>query len=49
MDSSQLGSFIHGLSLARILEWVAISVSRGSSQPRDGIWVSYIAGGLFTI
>ena len=33
---------------ARILEWVAISFSRGSSQPRDGTWVSCIAGRLFT-
>ena len=34
---------------ARILEWVAISFSRGSSQPRDQNWVSRIAGGRFTI
>ena len=33
---------------ARILEWVAISFSRGSSQPRDQIQVSCIAGGFFT-
>ena len=37
-----------GISQARILEWVAISSSRGSSQPRDGTWVSCIAGGFFT-
>ena len=30
-----LGSSVHGISQARILEWVAISFSRGSSQPRD--------------
>ena len=29
------GSSVHGISQARILEWVAISFSRGSSQPRD--------------
>ena len=34
---------------ARILEWVAIPFSRGSSQPRDQTWVSCIAGRFFTI
>ena len=33
----------------RILEWVAIAFSRGYSPPRDQTWVSYIAGGFFTI
>ena len=33
MDSSLPGSFVHGISQAKILEWVAISFSRGSSQP----------------
>ena len=33
---------------ARILEWVAMPSSRGSSQPRDHIQVSHIAGGFFT-
>ena len=33
---------------ARILEWVAIPSSRGSSQPRDQTQVSHIAGGFFT-
>src|SRR5574341_48163 len=33
MDCSPLGSFVHEISQARILEWVAISFSRGSSQP----------------
>ena len=33
---------------ARILEWVAITFSRGSSQPRDQTQVSRIAGGFFT-
>ena len=32
MDYSLLGSSIHGIFQARVLEWVAISVSRGSSQ-----------------
>ena len=35
MDCSPPGSSVHGISQARILEWVAISSSRGSSQPRD--------------
>ena len=34
MDSSLPGSAIHGIFQARILEWAAISFSRGSSQPR---------------
>ena len=34
---------------ARILEWVAISFSRGSSQHRDWTWVSCIAGRFFTV
>ena len=39
---------VHGILQARILEWVAIPFSRGSSQPRDQIQVSRIAGGFFT-
>ena len=35
MDSSLPGSFVHGIFQARVLEWGAISFSRGSSQPRD--------------
>jgi len=38
-----------GILQARILEWVAIPFSRGSSQPRDQTQVSSIAGGFFTI
>ena len=38
-----------GILQARILEWVAIPSSRGSSQPRDRTQVSHIAGGFFTI
>ena len=37
MDCSPPGSSVHGVLLARILEWVAIPFSRGSSQPRGGI------------
>ena len=46
------GFSVHGSLQARILEWVAISSSRGSSQPRDGTrvsCVSWTAGGFFTI
>ena len=39
---------VHGILQARILEWVAIFFSRGSSQPRDWIWVSCLAGRFFT-
>ena len=39
---------LHGIVQARTLEWVAITFSRGSSQPRDQIQVSRIAGGFFT-
>ena len=38
----------HGLLQARILEWVALLFSRGSSQPRDRTQVSCIAGRFFT-
>ena len=49
MDSSLLGSAIHGIFQARILEWAAISFSRGSSQPRDRTQVSSIAHRGFTV
>ena len=39
----------HGILQARILEWVAIPFSRGSSQPRDQTWVSCIVGSYFHI
>ena len=42
------GSSVHGILQARILEWVAISFSRESSQPRNRIQVSRIAGRFFT-
>ena len=41
MDCSLPGSSIHGISRARVLEWVAISFSRGSSPPRDRTQVSH--------
>ena len=49
MGCSPPGSSVHGILQARILEWVAISFSRGSSQPRDWTPVSCIAGRLFII
>ena len=51
MDCSPPGSSVHGIVLARILEWVAISSSRGSSWPRDqsaSPAALALAGGLFT-
>ena len=48
MDCSPPGSSVHGIFQARILEWVAISFSRGLSWPRDWTWVSCTAGRLFT-
>ena len=47
-DCSPPGSSVHGILQARILEWVAISFSRGSSPPRDQTWVSCTAGRCFT-
>ena len=41
-------SSVHGISQARILEWVAMSSSRGSSPPRNRTWVSCIAGRFLT-
>ena len=40
MDCSSPGSSVHGISQGRILEWVAIPLSRGSSQPRDRTCIS---------
>jgi len=42
-------SSVYGILQAKVLEWVAIPFSRGSSQMRDETWVSHIAGGFFTI
>ena len=49
MDCSLPGSSVRGIFQARVLEWVAISFSRGSSWPRDRTWVSCIAHRRFTI
>ena len=49
MDCSPPGSSVHGILQARILEWVAIPFSRGSSWPREQTHVSCIAGGFFTV
>ena len=49
MDCSLPGSSVHGIFQARILEWVAISFSRGSSWPRDWTRVSHIVGRHFTV
>ena len=49
MDSSLPGSSVRGILQARILEWVAVPFSRGSSQSRDRTQVSHIAGRFFTI
>ena len=45
------GSFVHGILQERILDWVALPFSRGSSRPRDQTWVyciSCIAGRFLT-
>ena len=49
MDCRPPGSSVHGIVQARILEWIAISFSRGSSRPRYQTWVSRTAGRLFTV
>ena len=48
LPPSRPGSSVHGISQARILEWVVISFSRGSSPIRDQTQVSYIANRFFT-
>ena len=49
VDCSLPGSSVHGILQARILEWVAIAFSRGSSRPRDQTQVSRIAGWRFNL
>ena len=49
MDCSLPGSSLHGIYQARILEWVAISFSKGFSWSRDQTLVSCTAGGFFTV
>ena len=46
--SEPMHYIVHGILQARILEWIAFPLPRGSSQPRDWKWVSCIAGGFFT-
>ena len=48
MDCSPPGSSVYGILQVRILEWVAISFSRGFSQRRDQICVPCLAGKFFT-
>ena len=43
MDYSPSGSSVHGILQARIVKWVAISSSRGSSRPRDCNHISYVS------
>ena len=49
VDFSPSGSSVHGILQTIILEWVAISFSRGSSQPRDRTQFSRIAGSCFNL
>ena len=49
IDCSLPGSSARGILQARVLEWVAVSFSKRSSQPRDQTQVSHIAGRPFTI
>ena len=49
MNCSPPVSYVHEILQARILEWVAISFSRGSSQPRDRTRVSLIVDRHFTV
>ena len=48
MDCSPAGSSVNGIIEARMLVWVAIPFSRGSSQPRNWTQVSCVAGRFFT-
>ena len=49
VDCSLSGCSIHGIFQARVLEWIAISFSRGSSRPRNRTQVSHIVGRHFTV
>jgi len=48
-DCSLPGISVHGILQARILEWIAIPFSRGTSEHKDQTLVSYLAGRFFTI
>ena len=49
MDCNLQGFSVHEIFQAIVLEWIAISFSRGSSQPRDQTWVSHIVDRRFTV
>ena len=49
MGYSLTGFAVHGIFQARVLDWLAISFSRGSSRPRDQTQVSCITGRHFTL
>ena len=49
IDCSLPGSSVHGIFQAIVLEWIAISFSRGSSQPRARTRVSHIVDRCFTV
>ena len=49
IDCSPQGSSVHGILQARILEWVAVPFSKGSSQPRDWIHIFHTAGRFFIV
>ena len=49
IDCSLPGTTVHRISEARMLELVAFPFCRGTSQPRDRTWVSFIAGRFFTL
>ena len=49
MDCSLPGSSVHGIFQARVLEWIAISFSRGSSQPRARTRVTRMVDRRFTV
>ena len=49
MNCSPPGSSVHGILQARILEWVAIPFSMGSSRPWDQTQISCISGRFFTV
>ena len=49
IDCNPPGSSVHGILQGRILEWIAVLFSKGSSQLRDQTQVSCIAGRSFTV
>ena len=49
IDCSLPGCSVHGIFQAIVLEWIAISFSRGSSQPRARTWASHIVDRRFTV